>query len=454
MCGVTVTNAVRVVCVVTSIVVYAVALSAMVAGLAGIWSMAAIAMGALFTFVLSIALHWHDPTAPVREQARNIAQFANKLNVLVDRLCGTEHENGFDDGKKQTIKAAVVCIAANPSTSLDQFAGIVDGLLANGNRAVVDATLALLQNMISTAEWDVRVCEFVMGCLKKNHYRVADRKALLRVLGTVVGAYGHCSKKEAEQLHKRVLDILFSEVTAANNAEQKRVAARLVVDTIPDGGHVKMRKNFEVGNFDGVDVDLRVGELVNFLGRESMTLSQFNAEFDSSVRAGKVYAITHAEDFDAAYRLLHEEDNKVLVGARGFQQWAYTPDLMRKKVEALRAEDAAAVEGYFTGDNTKKPGKALVRNVLRRGGKGTVKRLFEILRKVQAGRGDALRGVYTLGFIERMPYVYRGELARSVGYTEPEIRAMKKDWRADDAARMGGAGALDLDLWLGRGRRV
>jgi hypothetical protein len=394
-----------------------------------------------------------------RERAKFLAWFANGLNDVVAGFfdggfseTDKESQEGFDKEKQELFKAAVADLAQKPPTSLTQFNKLIDTLFRHAYNQTAGVLLDLLRETMLREGGDSGPRKFVMDCLDRNHCYVRSFKEFQDILAAAATVCRSLPEPEAERLHKITLDILFKKTRYCNNAKRSLEAPAnwIVVKCDDDAENEKqltrIRKVFEIPNFDGVDAQQKLDDLIDFLGRHKpqgrgcMSFEQFRTRFDPAMRYTWMRWLANAPNFEYAYTRLHKLEFAILkehLSPGALQRRAYGRGILAEEVAKLaQAGDCYA---NFIGDNAKR-GKALVRAVLRYCSKKIAKQLLETLGKLaaprsgsDASRRNILQQIYTRSVLGRMPCEWREDLARAVGYAEDEIREMGEAWCAGGA---------------------
>jgi hypothetical protein len=410
------------------------------------WLSCAIAVTAGSTGVVGVVFLFRDPTRKVHDRAQFFAEFADKFNYLVAQFFAAEQEKDRADPERaESLKAAITSLSQKPPTSLTQFNGLIDILCQAKYTFMIRGVLDLLREMAGRGHAE---CKFVLDCLDRSHGCVRRYDECRAVLAEIAAACRGCTKKEAEQLHKIILNILFKETRFFNNqSEPLHAAVDWIVQPLANAHEnekqlTKIRGVFEIQSFDGLSANRILDNLIKFLKqRKRMTFVQFCRCFDKLTRENLLHNIAHNDKFPVAYGTWRDADNKFLkqdLGPEEFHRLVFRLELLGAQIDILAQKSSADLAAYFTGGDTRKQSKAFVRAVLRYCDKETVKQLFGIIATIGEPGRQALRGVYTPGFVGRRPFKWREGLARALGYEEAEVRAMKKDWRGDEALRRAG----------------
>jgi hypothetical protein len=370
------------------------------------------------------------------KRAYVLAEVADELNVLVRFLLDEKgHLGSFGETEQKALKAEVERVSANTSSQLDQFVIVIDSAFEHGSDAAVDAILANIRTRLNNLPKDIEILKFLMGRLKKSHFRVARSRALLPVLIALTDACAKIPQKEAKSLFEEVLNLAFNPIKATGADAQERSAAQLLVPNATSVQLRGMREIFEIRDFDGVDTQGKLDGFVRFLRGGEVTWEQFTACYNRSMRESALYRITHAADFGAAFDEVHKPEVATLkkdLGKGTLAKWAYRTELMATKVASFGAMSRADVLAYFT---TGKQGKALARNVLRFCDGEPVEQLREALGKAFAEGAVALKATFTPDVIAKMPSAQRSALARRIGYSEEEIHRIEGSCLANEKAK-------------------
>jgi hypothetical protein len=415
-----------------------------------------------------------DSASNIRKRAIHLANFAGGLNVLIARLPAEMREGlaELDADRTNALKAAVTRVASAPSISLEQFGDVIDILLANGNSAIVDGALALILDAGGVVSifgdktmtlfqderggppasfrerggiawaYNVRDSKFITGCIDRNLPHVVKSRMLPHVLSySMSPCYDLGWDAEAVQIYKTGLDLLVKRVNPTTGGLSECPPISPIEQAVivkSDAELARVREVLEISHANDTRAILTSNELFALLLRgsrgETMTFEQFIVRYNRFEREAALARIGHdPRNFEEAHAMIHEEKYVILVkhyGKSNIQRTAFTPQLVKKKVDALADSPSAQVVAYFTEGDTVKTGKALALSAMRCNDKKTRKKFLKTLAAAAAGEGaDRLKTTFTPEFIGKAPPEHRAEMARCIRHTKEEIRTMEENWR-------------------------
>jgi hypothetical protein len=405
------------------------------------WILATLFGATILLVAICITILIVDPVRAIYEKAHSAAKVACRLNDCIDIFFGKDgHKNEFDDAPQKAFKDLIAKATDGSSGSLNQFGEIIDILLKNGNDVCVDGVLAVLRDIMPTLALGTQARGFVMGCLERNLYYVAGRRALLAVLSraVLVANYNFCSKNEAEKLCEMALNMLVDAVKdPRKTAEDRHVITLLIDSPLTDEQRALLRATFQIQSLDGVDTAKKQTEFVSLCERtgEASTFDQVATRYHGPTRAAALHKIKNAEDFGEAFRMAQDPKSAILkedFEIDELHRCIYPQKAIRKKNAELHAEPTwADILGYFTSPDTMDEGRALAENTCRYGNGKTWEQLCGTLEKIPHEQRAKLQAVFTLEFIKKCPPFRREWFLRAAGYPEERIHEIEKIWSLD-----------------------